>query len=639
MNPYPLPSSASDRGFLEPLVESSLAIGYNRMSSVVPYGDRSKLGNKTTDHKGLWRPNPAVRSTFTTPEGIYTKLSSTPFPQALSLSLGGTKLCWTKACFPNIVKKEKENKEKDGGWRVKMAMGGFLSSHNKDRDDRSDINEHVPLVEAETLQDINAELEKCSLDEEPSLSSVGPVHNIPRPSRDMRLVFKGDSAVTAFDRTSRFNKYMGKLGKDGGTSAMWGVYSQKHCISWSELGTSGSQPEPLARIFFISSPCCHAIIQSTATNDRLDIIVGLSSGIIVWIDPILGTCQEYRIDGLYKEHPVLSLHCDPSCPMRLDLSLPEPARDSNIVDRPWEDLFNARKKEEDDECPADMIEGRKHKRAELGLVQWVNEEWVVEGKGKRRGERTAYNPVSVMSAGSRDLEAIEYSPDGKYLALSGTHINRFTQSRKALLSIISMPDVTTYRTFGPGHDLPDYHYVNPQSFAHRHNLHHAFCFTSLAWSADSRLIAAGGDRNGLTIFSPSKDRARAARCEGLANDDFMSTQCVAFDNETSKDGKYRLGCVLPEYCRFMLWDFDPSLTRYKPEKVIEIKARDLPGPSKWSFNNYVLLEYSGCHLVGAAAPTDIYFMPDSIAVLEGLGKLHLWKRPEWEAEGGIVVEP
>ncbi|ODN93484.1 hypothetical protein L198_05349 [Cryptococcus wingfieldii CBS 7118] len=625
----------------------------------MPYSIKSRFTKKTTDHWGpRLRLSNSYKNTFTSPEGAYTELTSVPFPPTPSVRLGGAQVCWTKVLLPETAERE-EVKEKKERWRFKMTNKSSFMSDKDHQIDRADVDELDSIVEKDQPHDFNAEMEKCSLEEDRSSSALGLIHDIPRPSQDMRLS-KTDSAVTGFVKTSRYNKYMGRLGKDGITTAMWGVYNQKHHISWSELGTSGNQPEPLARIFFSSSPLCHTVIQSTTASDRLDILVGLASGMIVWIDPVLSTCKEFRLDGLYMEHPVLSLHSDPSCPTRvlavigptdqqdppcdsrifeIDLSLPEPAPDSNIVNRPWEEFFDARKKQQQQECLVDMTEGIRNNKPELELMRWMNEEWAVEGKGKRRGEKIAFNPVSVMSAGDHELNAMEYSPDGKYLALSGMNVDRFSRCRKALLSILNMPDFTIQRTFGPGHDLPNCRYLDPESVNQPRVLHHDYCFTSLAWSADSRLLAAGGKLNGVTIFCPSEKRSRVARCQGTANHDFMSTRSVAFDNEMSQAGKYRLGCVLPDHCRFMLWDFDPSLTQYKWERVAEIKPRDLPGPSKWPFDNYVLVDYSACHMVAATTPTDIYFLPDSIGILEGMGKLRLWKRPEADAEGDGIVEP
>jgi hypothetical protein len=54
------------------------------------------------------------------------------------------------------------------------------------------------------------------------------------------------------------------------------------------LWTIAHAQDPYARVTFSQVPLCHAVSPITAGPERLDIIIGFTSGDIVWLDFIAG---------------------------------------------------------------------------------------------------------------------------------------------------------------------------------------------------------------------------------------------------------------------------------------------------------------------------------------------------------------
>jgi hypothetical protein len=55
------------------------------------------------------------------------------------------------------------------------------------------------------------------------------------------------------------------------------------------------QQEPLSRIVFSKSyPLCHDINELTRADDHLDIVIGFSTGDIIWYDPL--SCKYVRLN-------------------------------------------------------------------------------------------------------------------------------------------------------------------------------------------------------------------------------------------------------------------------------------------------------------------------------------------------------
>ena len=154
--------------------------------------------------------------------------------------------------------------------------------------------------------------------EQPNLFSQpaqisGKKKSVSRPKHNIRTTTS--TFVTRLQAMEGLTKVL--QGKTGEVTFMF--YNQGKNFFWTELGTKpkvrmlSSQciyfvdesrvQEPLARITFAAYPTCHSVNASTASSERLDVVIGFNTGDLIWFgmhmhSPLIN-CTELR---LHRSH-------------------------------------------------------------------------------------------------------------------------------------------------------------------------------------------------------------------------------------------------------------------------------------------------------------------------------------------------
>lgn len=119
---------------------------------------------------------------------------------------------------------------------------------------------------------------------------------LPRPKNNLRS--SSSTFVTRLQALDSLPKIMAEKGRIGGETVRWGFWNLGRTFGWAEEGgkikvrrkarSRLMVQDTLARVTFSQVPTCHAISHHTASLERVDVVVGFSSGDIVWLDFIIG---------------------------------------------------------------------------------------------------------------------------------------------------------------------------------------------------------------------------------------------------------------------------------------------------------------------------------------------------------------
>ncbi|TRM55348.1 WD40-repeat-containing domain protein [Schizophyllum amplum] len=333
-----------------------------------------------------------------------------------------------------------------------------------------------------------------------------------RPKHNMRTT--SSTFVTRMQSVEGLTKAL--QSRQGDTTFLF--YNHSKTFVWVEAGAKSK--EPLVKITFSAYPTCHDVNASTASPEHIDIVIGFSTGDLVWLDPI--TCRYARLNkgGFITNSPCTAVRWVPSSPT---LFLVSHADGTIIVyDKEREDgAFSPQDPAHLSPPPSDGSSSS-DSWDPMGDIFVSLPPWHPVSSGpaapKADKDKAAKNPVSHWRVSRRAVVDFVFAPDVKYVAVVAE------DGCLRIIDAISEQLVDCYASyFG--------------------------ALTSVAWSPDGRFIITGGQDDLLTIFSPWEQRV-IARCQGHSS--FVSS--VAFD-ELRCDGRtYRFGSV-GEDNKLILWDF------------------------------------------------------------------------------------
>lgn len=351
--------------------------------------------------------------------------------------------------------------------------------------------------------------------------------------------------------------------------------------------------EPAGRITFTHAPLCHDINQHTCRYDHMDVVVGLSSGDIVWIDPIQYRCSRMNKNGMVTQSPVRQIRW-------------VPGHDTQFVSAHSDGTVFVWDVERDDppegfrKAPPDPAwDPRTSIVAEEPQLQADLSGGGVLKKGRSKDQSPVpYNPLSVWHVSRRAITDMAFSPDGQTLA--------FTSEDK-LLHIIDF---------------------------WRKTLVHAMAsyfggFTCLCWSQDGRILLTGGQDDLLSIWAP-KEGHLVARAQG--HQSFVSA--VAFDpwcHDQSSYEAYRL-ISAGEDGRVCFWDFS-SWSLHRPRAAPNQRGWT---PSTTASQVFVpaqsraevpMLHPTAAFHMRTSVPCGLRIAPSYIIVLHLDSEMALFRRP------------
>ncbi|KAJ7112454.1 catabolite repression protein creC [Mycena crocata] len=442
-------------------------------------------------------------STFVAPEGVYT-VTEEHKPSVLPHIISAPVVYPTRVS--NIVVRFPAGKS-GGGPGFAQLLGGNNSRKEKPKDDGVSLSSSDTPDEdtpAPTQENISS-----STPREHTLFAAPPAAGkkkpFPRPKHNIRTT--SSTFITRIQNAEGFPRSL--QSKQGDVTFLF--YNVSKSFLWIEAGSKAK--EPLARITFSAYPTCHDVNLSTSSSERLDVIIGFSTGDLVWLDPITSRYGRLNKQGSITNSPCTAVRWVPSSST---LFLVAHADGTIIVyDKEREDgSFTPRATTESASESGGPKEWDPIDSIFVTMPPWHP----VSGAGPGKIDKMAKNPVSHWRVARRAVVDFVFSPDVKYVAAISE------DGCLRVIDALAEQLVDCYASyFG--------------------------ALTSVAWSPDGRFIVTGGQDDLLTIFSPWEQRV-VARCQGHSS--FVSA--VAFDDLRCDGRTYRFGSV-GEDNKLILWDF------------------------------------------------------------------------------------
>ncbi|KAF9099160.1 hypothetical protein BGX29_007275 [Mortierella sp. GBA35] len=221
-------------------------------------------------------------------------------------------------------------------------------------------------------------------------------------------------------------------------------------FTWSDL--SQKPNEPLSHITFSKAfPTSHDVNILTRSCDHLDVIIGFSTGDIIWFDPLCNKYYRLNKQGTIKDSPVTMIKWLPGSETQFMAAF----QDGSIV---------IMDKERDDNAftaPAPTSDTMFH---------------------VTRPKYGKHNPISHWQVSKKPIKAFAFSPDLQHVAVV---------AMDGALRIVDFHQERLLDTFSA----------------------YFGALTCVCWSPDGKYILTGGQDDLVTIWS-FKDQRIVARCQG-----------------------------------------------------------------------------------------------------------------------------
>ncbi|ESK94167.1 catabolite repression protein crec [Moniliophthora roreri MCA 2997] len=459
-------------------------------------------------------------ATFVAPEGVYTVVEEHK-PSVLQAHAASSAAVHYPTRVTAITVRFPAAKQSGGTPGFAQLLGGNKDSRKeKEKPARED---GVSLSSSDTPDETENHSEPGNPSVNPHLfssHSVGAKKKTANSRPKHNIKTTSSTFITRIQYAEGYAKLM--QSKQGETSFLF--YNQVKTLLWIEAGIKAK--EPLARITFSAHPTCHDVNPLTASHDRLDVIVGFSTGDLIWLDPISSRYARLNKQGCITSSPCTAVRWVPSS---TSLFLVSHADGTIVVyDREREDgTFTPSEPGPSHTNSTGSANGSdSHTSSEESWDPMDNifvtmPPWHPVGSGAKSDKDKAAslrNPVSHWRVSKKSVVDFVFSNDVKYVgAISEDGCLR-------IIDALAEQLIDCYASyFG--------------------------ALTCVAWSPDGRFIVTGGQDDLLTIFSPWEQRV-VARCQGHSS--FVSS--VAFDDLRCDGRTYRFGSV-GEDNKLILWDF------------------------------------------------------------------------------------
>ncbi|KAB5566881.1 catabolite repression protein creC [Coniochaeta sp. 2T2.1] len=307
--------------------------------------------------------------------------------------------------------------------------------------------------------------------------------------------------------------------QDRSSDGLFAFANINRAFQWLDLSSSSKQ-DYLLKILFTKAHClCHDVNRITKTSTHIDVIMGFSTGEIIWMEPISQRYTRLNKNGIINGTPVSEIRWIPGSET---LFLAAHMDGSLVVyDKEKEDaLFTVEEeaaKENGETNGTNGTNGAAHFSTHIQVKKSVHS----------KNQKT--NPVAVWKLSNQRINAFAISPDNRHLAVV---------SEDGSLRIIDYLKEELLDLF--------YSYYGGLS--------------CVCWSPDGKYVLTGGQDDLITIWCPSES-AIIARCQG--HHSWVTS--VAFDPWRCDDKNYRFGSV-GEDCRLCLWDFSVGML-HRPRAV------------------------------------------------------------------------
>ncbi|KAI7898075.1 WD40-repeat-containing domain protein [Cokeromyces recurvatus] len=357
------------------------------------------------------------------------------------------------------------------------------------------------------------------------------------------------------------------------------------------MDAAGHPKEPLSRIVFSNAcPTSHDVNILTRGVDHLDIIIGFTTGDIIWFDPLCNKYGRMNKDGIMNSSSVTMIKWLQGYENLFMASF----QDGSVM------LFD-KEKEDVTFHPGDAKDNDDNKKSMFTVSKPPSK---IASK---------CNPVSHWKLSNQAITAFAFSPDCQHVAIVGLD---------GLLRIINFLQETMS-------DVHEAYYGG------------LFC---VAWSPDGKYILTGGQDDLVTIWD-FKEQRIIARCQGHKS----WVRGVAFDPWRCDETIYRFASI-GEDARLIFWDFSvnalhmPKISAKKRNRGTSVSSVNSSVPitsilatiqeRKQPIVHPVLLKTQVAFLQPTVVKTihgdpciGIYFREDVIVTTDKRGRVSIWKRP------------
>jgi WD40 repeat protein len=271
------------------------------------------------------------------------------------------------------------------------------------------------------------------------------------------------------------------------------LYNTGKAFFWTDLEL-GQKEHRLN--FSKAFPTCHDVNLCTKASDGVDVVIGFSSGDIIWFDPLANRYLRVNKQGLINSSAVTSIRWCPNSEHVFMASY----ENGDVV------LYH---KDKDDQSISLVVleQDQSFKVTRIGKT--------VAATG---GKNARNNPISYWQVCNASVSAVEFSPDGAQVAIV---------SMDGCLRIVDFEQEAlqdTFRSYYGG-------------------------LTCVAWSPDSQFLLTGGQDDLVSVWSV-RDKRIIARCQGHSS----WVSAVAFDVFQSNWEYNLVFASVGEDGKILLWE-------------------------------------------------------------------------------------
>ncbi|KAK0739132.1 WD40-repeat-containing domain protein [Apiosordaria backusii] len=356
----------------------------------------------------------------------------------------------------------------------------------------------------------------------------------PTPTKDSNKRKKPKNNMTKSNSSfiSRVinHETLSKKLQDRARDGMFAFANVNRAFQWLDL-SSPTKAEYLTKILFTKAHClCHDVNRVTKSSSHIDVVMGFSTGEIIWWEPISQRYTRLNKNGIINPTPISSIRWIPNSETlflaaHMDGTLIVYDKEKEDAIFSPEDLDNNVSSPSTVRSSGEAFVPRPSTSSTSG-TQKIHIHKSVHSKNQK------VNPVSVWKLSNQRINAFAFSPDNRHLAVV---------SEDGSLRIIDYLSETLLDMF--------YSYYGG--------------LTCVTWSPDGRYVLTGGQDDLVSIWSPGLDGQAGggggylvARCQGhhswVTGVRFDPWRCDLDEGVTGRN--YRFGSV-GEDGRVCLWDF------------------------------------------------------------------------------------
>ncbi|KZV96164.1 WD40 repeat-like protein [Exidia glandulosa HHB12029] len=489
-----------------------------------------------------------TEATFVAPEGVYS-VTEEHKPQILQLTSNSPSPYPTRLSTVTI-----KYAAKPGG----QGLSGLLGRQDKTKDkdkvepDRASLSSSDNANDdAAGSNDSSADIPKTHAFTGPSLfASQGPAaggkrKNPSRPRNNMKTT--SSAFVTRHQTAEGLHRTLAS--KHGDVTYVF--FNQGKSIFWSEVGIRAK--DPLARITFSAYPTCHDINMETVAPDRLDVIIGFSTGDLIWFDAISSRYARLNKQGCITSSPCTSVRWVPRSAV---LFLVSHADGTILVYDSGRDDGSFTPVDPDASIPSSLglpktasthSQYSNGTNLEPGTGASSQTSSILPSSATAASDPQSWDPLDDILVSKPPWHpAMIASADSRKVAVKNP-LSHWRVSRRGVLGLVFSPDVQYVAVACEDGCLRIIDALNERLMDTYASYFGAF--TCVDWSPDGRFVLTGGQDDLVTVISPWDQRI-VARCQGHSS--FISS--VGFDQYRCDGRTYRFGSV-GEDSKLILWDF------------------------------------------------------------------------------------